>query len=677
MKFGKTIVEERNEEWGDHYIAYNDLKKRIKVVAEKKARCSLGTDSAEESFLLELDEELRKVVEFFLKKEKELSDKVTTLAHTEQSQTIGRGQRISKNELCKLYEKYGYELVELLKFIELNVTGLRKILKKFDKKTRSAISHRYIAERLAEPQYGLQIYKEGPMKELSSLVRDKLVEYRCDKELTLSIDEAFSRAVEAAQFVTVFAAQAGFERGQYVESRTTSDYPKMSLFLNILSVFLFMTNYYIVVPTTAEYAKRLHTKESFGSLILAVCAVASMVSAVIYSWWTNFAYRTPMIFSSFAILVGNVVYSLADYYGSMYLVLAGRTIIGLGASRGLNRRYINDVVRLQDRTKHCAYFVASSTMGMASGPATAALLSKVEFYWGDFHIDEVTAPGWLMGFVWFVFIIFAYIYFEDPENIKMLKERKEKPEEAEVMIPKSYESGSPDSDGEEEIAGSLSWKMIGPMTICLFFYTALKTSQDGFQASTPIATLVYFGWGPLELGLFLGGLGLSVLPLNLVVGVISAKFSDRQLILATQILTFTGLVLLVNFGEQHEMAMWHYMTGALLYFVSVQVLEGVTMSLISKVIPPALATGFWNAGFLTTEAGTLGRALGDFLVAFAGSGGKSHVQNNTCVPMAIVMFIAIIICITNYNKLVPLVLDDDEAKPLLSKKKSKKGTALV
>jgi hypothetical protein len=51
------------------------------------------------------------------------------------------------------------------------------------------------------------------------------------------------------------------------------------------------------------------------------------------------------------------------------------------------------------------------------------------------------------------------------------------------------------------------------------------------------------------------------------------------------------------------------------YVVLAVVLEGTAMSMCSKVMPPKLAKGIWNAGLISTEAGTLGRLTGNFLLS--------------------------------------------------------------
>ena len=50
----------------------------------------------------------------------------------------------------------GLDLLQLLHFVELNATGLRKILKKFDKRVGFRLGSQYIASRTNHPFSHLQ-----------------------------------------------------------------------------------------------------------------------------------------------------------------------------------------------------------------------------------------------------------------------------------------------------------------------------------------------------------------------------------------------------------------------------------------------------------------------------------------------------------------------------------------
>jgi SPX domain protein involved in polyphosphate accumulation len=59
--------------------------------------------------------------------------------------------------LMEDYRQVGVELLQLLQFVELNATGLRKILKKFDKRVGFRLGAQYISSRSNHPYSQLQL----------------------------------------------------------------------------------------------------------------------------------------------------------------------------------------------------------------------------------------------------------------------------------------------------------------------------------------------------------------------------------------------------------------------------------------------------------------------------------------------------------------------------------------
>ncbi len=64
---------------------------------------------------------------------------------------------------------------------------------------------------------------------------------------------------------------------------------------------------------------------------------------------------------------------------------------------------------------------------------------------------------------------------------------------------------------------------------------------------------------------------------------------------------------------------------------------GVNMSLLSKVMSPRLSRGVFNCGLLSTEAGTLARALADGLITLVGRGGEANLLNFTMIPTLLIV----------------------------------------
>ena len=71
-----------------------------------------------------------------------------------------------------------------------------------------------------------------------------------------------------------------------------------SLALNLLSTFLYMTNYYIVGPSSAKYMTALSAPPSLAGLVLGFTSWGAMLSAVGYSYWTNSNYKRPLLASA-------------------------------------------------------------------------------------------------------------------------------------------------------------------------------------------------------------------------------------------------------------------------------------------------------------------------------------------------------------------------------------------
>lgn len=78
---------------------------------------------------------------------------------------------------------------------------------------------------------------------------------------------------------------------------------------------------------------------------------------------------------------------------------------------------------------------------------------------------------------------------------------------------------------------------------------------------------------------------------------------------------------------------------------------GVNMSLLSKVMSPRLSRGVFNCGLLSTEAGTLARALADGLITMAGKGGVQHLANLTMIPALLLVVYTTIYTWTGYYSL--------------------------
>ncbi|KAJ6426671.1 hypothetical protein OIU84_022294 [Salix udensis] len=178
----------------------------------------------------------------------------------------------------------------------------------------------------------------------------------------------------------------------------------------------------------------------------------------------------------------------------------------------------------------------------------------------------------------------------------------------------------------------------------------LKYAMEILLSESSVVTTYYFGWSTSSVAIFLACLGLTVLPVNIVVGsYISNMFEDRQILLASQIMVCVGILLSFHIISPYTVP--QYVCSGLILFVSAEVLEGVNLALLSRVMSSRLARGTFNGGLLSTEAGTLARVVADGTITMVGYLGESKLLNITLLPSLVICIASIVATCFTYNSL--------------------------
>lgn len=102
-----------------------------------------------------LTNQIEKIVLFLLEQQGLLASRIAKL--DEQLDALQQEPEISHiTELREAYRTAGQDLLKLLYFVEINAIGLRKILKKFDKRFRYRFTDYYVKTRANHPYSQLQ-----------------------------------------------------------------------------------------------------------------------------------------------------------------------------------------------------------------------------------------------------------------------------------------------------------------------------------------------------------------------------------------------------------------------------------------------------------------------------------------------------------------------------------------
>jgi hypothetical protein len=152
-----------------------------------------------------------------------------------------------------------------------------------------------------------------------------------------------------------------------------------NLILTLLAAFLYCMNYYIVEPSSTMYVNALGAHDAMSGTLIGMMPIASFLSAIVYSFWTNYSFRHPFLLSCLLLLSGNLLYSAAYNFKSIEIALAGRFLTGLGGPKCIVRRYMADTTSLNMRTSVNAGFGMVVAAGSALGPGCAILLNRLNF----------------------------------------------------------------------------------------------------------------------------------------------------------------------------------------------------------------------------------------------------------------------------------------------------------
>ncbi|GKV23048.1 hypothetical protein SLEP1_g32833 [Rubroshorea leprosula] len=696
VAFGKKLKERQIEEWQGYYINYKLMKKKVKQYAHQIQLGTVDRRHVLKDFSRMLDNQIEKIVLFLLEQQGLLAERLMKLG--EWHDALQEHPDISQiAELREAYRAVGLDLLKLLRFVEMNAIGLRKILKKFDKRFGYRFTDYYVKTRANHPYSQLQqVFKHVGLGAVVGAISRNLhdLQDRQGSYLSIydqpslplqdtvvdSIKAAVDRLTNSTNFLNFLAQHALIMQEELptptAEQVDEKRYHFMSLLLNLANTFLYMVNTYIIVPTADDYSMSLGAAATVCGIVIGAMAVAQLFSSVYFSAWSNRSYFRPLIFSSIVLLVGNTMYAMAYDLNSIWVLLIGRLFCGLGSARAVNRRYISDCVPLRIRMQASAGFVSASALGMACGPALAGIL-QTNFRIYNITFNQNTLPGWVMAVAWLIYLIWSWISFREPshdmEETFSPHEPKSEPVENDTLEKglkqpllisstdnEEADDGEQEGDGSEESAEesrraatsiASAYRLLTPsVKVQLLIYFMLKYAMEVLLSESSVITTYYFKWSTSTVAIFLACLGLTVLPVNIVVGnYVSNMFEDRQILLASEIVVCIGILLSFNVIIPYSVP--QYVLSGLIMFVSAEVLEGVNLSLLSRVMSSRLSRGTYNGGLLSTEAGTIARVIADGTITLAGYLGENRLLNATLLPSLVICITSIVATCFTYNTL--------------------------
>ena len=138
-------------------------------------------------------------------------------------------------------------------------------------------------------------------------------------------------------------------------------------------------------------------------------------------------------------------------------------------------------------------------------------------------------------------------------------------------------------------------------------------------SSVPTLTTKMFSWDTDNAGFFMALMGALVLPANIFISSFK-EAEDRYITYIISFFIIFSICIILDLEVVGDYTPFQYCVGASTLFALLNAQEGIIMALLSRLVPPEMAKGTLNSGFLATEVGTLGRVMSDLSITMVSSG---------------------------------------------------------
>ena len=199
------------------------------------------------------------------------------------------------------------------------------------------------------------------------------------------------------------------------------------IFLVLLSLFVVMLGYGILLPTLPYYTERLALKDNLDTdlinfhigMLTSIYPLFQLLFVIVWGKLSDKYGRKPLIVIG---LIGFVVMNLLTGLAtSLTMLYIARIIGGIFTSSVIpvSNAYLSDITSEKRRTKIMAWSGVAISSGLIFGPVLGGLLSQTnlhfKFSFGVFHLDRFSVPFILAALLGFVVVLIIVKWLKNTE----------------------------------------------------------------------------------------------------------------------------------------------------------------------------------------------------------------------------------------------------------------------
>jgi MFS family permease len=316
----------------------------------------------------------------------------------------------------------------------------------------------------------------------------------------------------------------------------------------MLTVFVDMMGFLIVLPLLPFYAKNLGADATVIGMLVAAFAAAQVATSAIWGRMSDRYGRRPMILLGLA--MSAVSYILFEQAATVWLLFASRVFQGIGAgTNGVVQAYLSDTVPAERRSQALGWLTSAASAGVMLGPAIASLAKSL----------GTVGPGYLAAGLCILNLVSAWFLLPEPQHRGGAGKREVRP------------------GATRRAFGEVLRRPLGRIGSLIWIYAA---GMMAFMAMNGVLALyldVEFGVNEANIGWFYVYVGgLSLIMRSLVLGPAVRRFGEVRLMRIGALTVGFGMAALPLAGGFAQLAL-----AALFVPVGTAFLFPTTTSLVS------------------------------------------------------------------------------------------------
>jgi DHA1 family tetracycline resistance protein-like MFS transporter len=286
----------------------------------------------------------------------------------------------------------------------------------------------------------------------------------------------------------------------------------------LLVVFVDLVGFGVIIPLLPFYGQQFHASPWTITTLMSTYSACQLVAAPLWGRLSDRIGRRPVVLVSVTTSVlGYLWLASAD---ALWMLFAARILQGLSAGNiSVAQAYMADVSTPENRAKAMGGLGAALGLGFVAGPALGGLLAG-----GDPARLNVALPSYVAAGLSFTALLLAILLLKESLSAALRTSARHRPGRVALIR---------DAFGRPRLR---------PLMI-LFFTTSVAFA--GMESSFGLWTFVRFGWGPEQVGLVFGVVGIVLVIIQGgLIGPIIRRFGEARTLFAGTIAIGLGLALL-------------------------------------------------------------------------------------------------------------------------------------